>query len=206
MPFLNPNPDQIIRDILTGAELYQKSHVVQLPNRLTLPPELDGKSSPMAISLVNLTQFRFSPGPDYNEWGTFCTSPQDVEPFSVMTFCVCARKSGLDNFLDDFTTEHLQGVSGGMTSTAFGSDRIEYGGTFQIGFSNPLIGSIKASVITNSSKEEAYLHAVDTPTDASLGPYQGTNTQGKAVTLSLSFQCIPGPHTSVFIIQKVQEA
>lgn len=183
-------PAIVIEGIETAAEI---AEAVGGMSAAAQPVPQPGKSHPLAVTVFNQTQFPLVFHDLYFDSGRCGTpGPTNVAPFRSMTFSVC-----------EADTSFMTGVSGGVEFTIAVPNAAQ---KFSAGFSNPYIGSYKASVLPNADAEAAYEAIVETTTSAHLGPLNGRDRHGKPVRFGFLLVAQPGPQVNVTVTQQVRDA
>ncbi|EJD41452.1 hypothetical protein AURDEDRAFT_169614 [Auricularia subglabra TFB-10046 SS5] len=188
---------KINTQVLTAAALMEKAsevlsvHVAKQPN-----PEpssaLSKKPHWMQVVVKNQTQFNISPlNPPFLDSGKYWSLPQEQEPFSQAAFGVCNR---------DWDP---RGATGG---TAFRL-HLDFDSSFDfaVGWTDPILGAYKSSVVASSSAEDGYNAA--SPEGNSLTSdniYQGTDAHGDAVRFRLHFSAITADHLALVVVDQLR--
>lgn len=155
------------------------------------PTGLAAKGHALTIRVFNQTQFELVFQDLYFDTGRTYTAPTNVPSFGAMSFSVCETDGPFS-----------AGVSGGV-QFAIAIPGVPVQPTFSAGFTNPVLGSYKASVVADGSAEEAYEAAVDTTLTARLGPLQGKDKDGQPVALRFRLVSQPGAEPSITVTQEV---
>ena len=149
----------------------------------------------VSVTFYNQTQFEvIYSGSSYFDSGRFDTPPTNVQPFSTMTFSGCSKDDSI-----------LTGVSGGacFQLQLMGTDNSTQELDVAIGFTNPEIGSNKASASFGSDPRAAYNGVTDSSTQAKSGLFLGTDTNGNATTIQFMLASAPGTTVSITLTQMI---
>jgi hypothetical protein len=180
-----------LKALLTIVELALA--IKDMSNEIPAPSaDLKDKDRWMTVTIFNQTQFNIIwTGGDYFSSGRFWKAPTNVGPFDSMTFSVCDKNASL-----------LTGCSGGA---AF-SIQLSNGSTvpFAVGFTNPQIGAIKASVVQPGSAEAGYDEASSSSMSTSTALLQGMDDKGNTINMFFKMASSPGQEAAITITQMQQ--
>ncbi|MGF1698734.1 hypothetical protein L4D09_00140 [Photobacterium makurazakiensis] len=188
-----PSPAAVLTGINTAVKL--ASSIGKMSNLIPdTPKDLEDKHRWVTVTVFNQTQYALVYKNSYFDSGKFWTAPTNVEPFEEMSFSGCDKDGSF-----------LTGVSGGTTFTL--QMPIEGGGYKEqdigIGFTNPELGSTKASGIFSSSAEDAYDNTTDDTTEKTSSKFSGKDTNDKDTAINFLVVSGPGQEGRITITQQI---
>ncbi|RPD55160.1 hypothetical protein L226DRAFT_616190 [Lentinus tigrinus ALCF2SS1-7] len=181
---------EILTTLVTGGELITK--IKDVAKALIPEPAKDLKSKTRWIqcTLKNETQFDVLLQGTYFDSGRYWDAPGSFGEFSQLVFSCCNQDL------------EPAGVSGG-TAFRLSLDTKHYY-DFALGWTNPKIGSIKASVVESSNPKDAYKAAKEGGGSlTSKYVFQGKDKEGKKAQFVIHISAAPGTQT-LFVLKQVE--
>ncbi|KAI0746731.1 hypothetical protein C8Q80DRAFT_791615 [Daedaleopsis nitida] len=176
----------IVDLVISIADLQERRSGVEKQPLPDVPPLVALVGHWLQPTIKNGTQFKITFLTSHFDSGEYHTKPADIAPFEQMTFsCIQNR--------------NFHGVAGG-TQFRISFDDAHYM-NFAVGWTNPEIGSLKASAV-EGGPYYAYEQATDKSTTlTSKDMYEAKDKDGNSLKFRIQITAQPGA-TPVFVVKQ----
>ncbi|KAG1861451.1 hypothetical protein C8R48DRAFT_711519 [Suillus tomentosus] len=152
--------------------------------------DLKEKSRWINCSFKNATQFNYTVVNSYFSSGRYWKAPEGNGPFSSMSFSCCNGDNA------------MTGVSGGTAFNMWLDSKQSF--DFAVGWTNPLVGTIKAGVVESANPEAGYEAATSEGGHIrSKNFYLGKDEKGNTTKFYIQVSASPGNDPMSFVVQQV---
>ncbi|KAG2069442.1 hypothetical protein BDR04DRAFT_1101520 [Suillus decipiens] len=141
-------------------------------------------------SLKNATQFNYTVVENYFDSGRYWKAPEGDKAFSSTTFSCCNGDGA------------ITGVTGGTAFSLWLDSRQSF--DFAVGWTDPLMGSIKAGVVESAKAKAGYDAATrEGGYIQSKNQYMGKDEKGNPAKFYIRVSASPGKDPMAFVVQQV---
>ncbi|KAG1861450.1 hypothetical protein C8R48DRAFT_657658 [Suillus tomentosus] len=190
----SPNPPNGIIEILTiiiDAATLSKKVIDTLQEVVPgASDDLKEKFHWINCSLKNATQFHYSVVDTYFDSGRYWKAPGGDGPFTSTTFSCCNGDGA------------VTGVTGGTAFTLWLDSKHSF--DFAVGWTDPILGSMKAGVVESAVAEDGYNAATrEGGHIQSKNRYKGKDEKGVPTEFYIRISASPGKDPMSFVVQQV---